>query len=312
MRIVITGVAGFIGSHLAELLLGQGHEVVGYDNFITGSKRNLEGVPAAAKFQLIEQDVCEPVDLDGAVDRIYHLASPASPNAYAAHRVATMKVNSQGTANLLDLATAKGARFLLASTSEIYGEPELPTQREDYWGNVNPIGLRSVYEEAKRFAEALCMAYHRERGTDTRIVRMFNTYGPRMGLGDGRVLSTFILQALKGEPISVYGDGTQARSFCHVSDALSGMIAAIEGDFHEPINLGSPQETTMVALAREIIAQVPGANSKVNFQPAPAYDPRFRRPDISRARQILGWSPKISLKEGLPSVVEYYRQLADK
>lgn len=309
MRILISGVAGFIGSHLAEMLLSQDHEVVGIDNFITGSRDNLSRLPNQSKFKLIERDLCDVTQIDGPVDRIYHLASPASPNAYAMHRVATMKVNSQGTWNLLELATEKNARFIISSTSEIYGEPLTPTQREDYWGNVNPIGLRSVYEEAKRFSEAVTMAYHRERGTDTRIVRIFNCYGPRMGLGDGRVVSTFVMQAIKGEPITIYGDGTQTRSFCHISDTLRGMTAAMESDFHEPINIGNPHEMTVMALAREIIALVPGSPSKVVFEPSPAYDPKFRKPDISRARQILNWTPKMSPREGLAGVVQYYKEL---
>jgi dTDP-glucose 4,6-dehydratase len=307
MRILISGAAGFIGSHLTDLHLSQGDEVVGLDNFITGRRDNVAHLAGNRKYQLIEHDVIEPAKIDGPVDRIYHLASPASPKAYAENRIATMKVNSQGAWNLLDLAVEKNARYLVASTSEIYGDPEPPVQREDYWGNVNPIGLRSMYEEAKRFSEAVTMAYQRERGADTRIIRIFNTYGPRMGVNDGRVITSFALAALRGEAITVYGDGTQTRALCYVSDLVRGMQAAIESDFHEPINVGNPEEVTIVQLARDFIRLVPGTKSKVVFEPSPAYDPRVRKPDISRARQILGWSPTVPRSEGLAKVVEYYR-----
>jgi dTDP-glucose 4,6-dehydratase len=259
---------------------------------------------------LIEQDVCEPLRIEGGVDQVYHLASPASPVAYATQRVATMKVNSQGTWNLLELAVAKGARFLVASTSEIYGDPLQSPQREEYWGNVNSIGLRSMYEEAKRFAEACTMAYHRERGADTRIVRIFNSYGPRMSLNDGRVITNFVRQALSHEPMTVFGDGTQMRAICYVTDLVAGMMAAMEADFHEPINLGNPEEVSIVELAREILALVPESRSKVTFGPGEAYDPRVRKPDISRAKQILGWSPKVGRREGLGKVVGYFMEKA--
>jgi dTDP-glucose 4,6-dehydratase len=309
MRILISGAAGFIGSQLTDLHLAQGDEVVGLDNFITGRRENVSHLAGNSKHKLIEQDVTGTFKIDGPVDRIYHLASPASPKAYAEHRIATMKVNSQGSWNLLELAVEKGARYLVASTSEIYGDPEPLVQKEDYWGNVNPIGLRSMYEEAKRFSEAITMAYHRERGADTRIIRIFNTYGPRMGINDGRVITSFAVAALRGEPITVYGDGTQKRALCYVSDLIRGMQAAMEADFHEPINLGNPEEVTMVQLARDFISLVPGTKSKVVFEPSPAYDPRVRKPDISRARQILAWSPTVSRNEGLGKVVEYYRQV---
>ena len=307
MRIVISGAAGFIGSHLADLLLEQDHEVVGIDNFITGRRENLAHLRDKRAFKLIEHDVIQPVKVDGPVDRVYHLASPASPVGYMNNRIATLQVNSAGTCNLLDLAVEKEARFLVASTSEIYGDPTVHPQREDYWGNVNSIGLRSMYEEAKRFAEAATMAYHRERGADTRIVRIFNTYGPRVPLNDGRVITTFVLQALANEPLTVFGDGTQTRSLCYVTDLVRGLSAAMESDFHEPINLGNPEEVTMVQLARDII-EAAGSRSKIQFEPSPAYDPHRRKPDITRAKQILNWSPKVSRKEGLAKVVEYCRK----
>jgi len=307
MRIVISGAAGFIGSHLCDLLLGEGHEVVGIDNFLTGRRKNLAHLSAHKAFRLVEHDVVKPLALDGPVDRVYHLASPASPVAYARHPIATLQVNSAGTWNLLELALAKNARFLVTSTSEVYGDPPTPVQREDYWGHVNPIGLRSMYEEAKRFSEACTMAYHRERGADTRIVRIFNTYGPRMDLEDGRVITSFVRQALAGRPITVHGDGTQARCFCYISDTLRGIVAAMEADFHEPINLGSPEEVSIVQLARLILQLVPGTPSKVVFEPSPSYDPRARRPDISRARQILSWTPRVPLREGLQEVVKYHQ-----
>ena len=306
MRVLISGAAGFIGSHLSDLLLGDGAQVVGVDNFVTGRPENIAHLQKIPRFELIRHDVTEPLKIDGPIDQIYHLASPASPVAYDKMRIATMKVNSQGTWNLLELALAKNARFLVASTSEIYGDPAVHPQREEYWGNVNPIGLRSMYEEAKRFSEACTMAYHRERQADTRIIRIFNTYGPRMGLQDGRVITNFIRQAVHHEPITVFGDGTQTRSLCYVSDLVRGMKAVMEADFHEPINLGNPEDVTIVQLARDILSLVPGTRSRIDFQPSPAYDPRLRKPDLSRARQILGWSPVVSRKEGLEQIVKYY------
>jgi dTDP-glucose 4,6-dehydratase len=306
MRVLISGVAGFIGSHLADLVLSQGYDVVGVDNFITGDRRNIAHLKDKGRFQLIEHDVIEPMRVDGAVDQIYHLASPSSPVAYMTQRVATLKVNGVGTCNLLDVAVQKQARFLVASTAEVYGDPEVTPQREDYWGRVNPIGLNSVYEESKRYAEACAMAYQRQHGVDTRTARIFNTYGPRMSVNDGRVITNFVCQALKGEPITVYGDGTQTRCFCYVSDMVVGILKAMESDFHEPINLGNPDEVSMVQLARDIL-QLVGSASKICFEPAPAYDPRIRKPDVARARQILGWSPKVPRMEGLVKVVEYYR-----
>jgi dTDP-glucose 4,6-dehydratase len=315
MRILISGAAGFIGSHLADLLLGQGHEVVGVDNLLTGRRENVAHLEGQGRWRLIEHDVTVPMDgplsVDGPVDRVFHLASPASPVAYANHRIATLKVNSQGTWNLLELAVEKGARFLVASTSEIYGDPHGP-QSEEYWGSVNPIGLRSMYEEAKRFSEACAMTYNRERGADTRIVRIFNTFGPRMHPSDGRVITNFCRQALRGEPITVAGDGTQTRSFCYVSDTVRGIALAMEGDFHEPINIGNPDEVSIIQLAREIIGLVPGTASKVVFSPGVPSDPQARCPDIRRATQILGWSPKVARREGLERVVEYHRKMMDQ
>jgi dTDP-glucose 4,6-dehydratase len=308
MRCLLSGAAGFIGSHLADLLLSHGHDVVGIDNLLTGRLSNIAHLKHDSRFTLLQQDVTENFNIDGPIDRIYHLASPASPVAYASHRIETMKVNSQGTWNLLDLALEKKARFLVASTSEIYGDPPKNIQREDFWGNVNPIGLRSMYEEAKRFSEACAMAYNREKGADTRIVRIFNTYGPRMHPADGRVVTNFVRQALKNEPITIAGDGTQTRSFCYVSDTVRGLAAVMEADFSEPINIGNPEETTIIQLARFILDLLPESKSKIIFEPRADYDPRNRCPDIMRAKQILGWSPKIPLKDGLAKVVEYHRR----
>src|SRR6478735_3333991 len=284
MRILISGAAGFLGSHLTDLLLAQGHDVVGVDNFITGKPENIAHLKGNPKYRFVEADVIQPLKLDGAVDRIYHMASPASPIGYVKHQVATLKVNSQGTWNLLELALAKGSRFLMASTSECYGDPAVHPQREDYWGNVNPIGLRSMYDEAKRFSEACTMAYHRERKVDTRIVRIFNTYGPRMDPYDGRVVISFIRQALNNEPITVFGEGKQTRSLCYVSDLVRGINLTMESDFIEPINLGNPDEVTILQIAREIL-EITGSKSRIEFMPMPPDDPRVRCPDITRAKQ---------------------------
>jgi dTDP-glucose 4,6-dehydratase len=311
MRILISGAAGFLGSHLTDLLLAQGHEVIGIDNFLTGKRENIAHLIGAKRYQFIEADVTGPLDVEGSIDRIYHMASPASPIGYVKHQVATLKVNSQGTWNLLELAEPRGARFLMASTSECYGDPAVHPQREDYWGNVNPIGLRSMYDEAKRFSEACTMAYHRERKVDTRIIRIFNTYGPRMDPYDGRVVISFIRQALHNEPLTVFGDGRQTRSLCYVTDLVRGINLVMEGDFHEPINLGNPDEVTILQIAREILELIPASTSKIIFQPMPPDDPRVRCPDITRARQMLGWSPVVPRKEGLTKMIEFYRdQLA--
>src|SRR5215203_5071271 len=307
MRILISGAAGFLASHLTDLLLSQGHEVVGVDNFITGKADNIRHLEGNPKYSFRKHDVIEPLKIDGPVDRIYHMASPASPVGYVKHQIATVKVNSQGTWNLLELALEKKARFLMASTSECYGDPEINPQVESYWGNVNPIGMRSMYDEPKRFSEACTMAYHRERGADTRIIRIFNTYGPRMDPHDGRVVISFIRQALNNEPLTVFGEGKQTRSLCYVSDLVRGINTVMEGDFHEPINLGNPQELTILQIAKEILSLIPHSTSKVVHQPMPPDDPRVRCPDITRAKQILGWSPVIGRKEGLGRMIEHYR-----
>jgi dTDP-glucose 4,6-dehydratase len=307
MRILISGAAGFLASHLTDLVLSQGHEVLGVDNLITGKRENIAHLKSQRGYQFVEADVVEPLKIDGPVDRIYHMASPASPIGYVKHQVATLKVNSQGTWNLLELALAKNARFLMASTSETYGDPSVHPQREDYWGNVNPIGLRSMYDEAKRFSEACTMAYHRERGADTRLIRIFNTYGPRMDPYDGRVVISFIRQALNDEPLTVFGEGTQTRSLCYVSDLVRGINLAMESDFHEPINLGNPDEVTIRQIAREILELIPDSKSTITHQPMPPDDPRVRCPDITRAKQILGWQPVVPRKEGLAKMIEFYR-----
>src|SRR5690349_4180557 len=313
MRILITGAAGFLGSHLTDLLLSQGDEIVGVDNFITGKEQNIAHLKGNAKFSFVRHDVIEPLKIDGAVDRIYHMASPASPVGYVKHQVATLKVNSQGTWNLLELAEQKKARFLMASTSETYGDPSVHPQREEYWGNVNPIGLRSMYDEAKRFSEACTMAYHRERKVDTRIIRIFNTYGPRMDPYDGRVVISFIRQALNDEPITVFGEGKQTRSLCYVTDLVRGINGIMESDFHEPINLGNPEEVTILQIAKDILANIPESKSQITHQPMPPDDPKIRCPDITRAKQILGWTPQIPRKEGLKKMIEFYRdQLVKK
>jgi dTDP-glucose 4,6-dehydratase len=308
MRILISGAAGFLGSHLTDLLLSQGHQVVGVDNFITGKPENIAHLKDNKSYAFIKADVIQPVKIDGAIDRIYHMASPASPIGYVKHQVATLKVNSQGTWNLLELAEARGSRFLMASTSECYGDPAVHPQREDYWGNVNPIGLRSMYDEAKRFSEACTMAYSRERKVDTRIIRIFNTYGPRMDPYDGRVVISFIRQALRNEPLTVFGAGSQTRSLCYVSDLIRGINLTMESDFSEPINLGNAEEITILQIAQDILAMIPESKSKITFHPMPPDDPRVRCPDITRAKQILGWSPTVGRREGLAKMIEFYRE----
>ncbi|HTW95135.1 MAG TPA: UDP-glucuronic acid decarboxylase family protein, partial [Tepidisphaeraceae bacterium] len=305
--------AGFLASHLTDLLLAQGHSVVGVDNFITGKKENIAHLRGNPKYTFVEADVINPLTLEGPFDRIYHMASPASPVGYVKHQVATLKVNSQGTWNLLELAEKLDARFLMASTSECYGDPAQHPQREDYWGNVNPIGLRSMYDEAKRFSEACTMAYSRERKVDTRIIRIFNTYGPRMDPYDGRVVISFIRQALNNEPLTVFGEGKQTRSLCYVSDLVRGINLVMESDFPEPINLGNPDEVTILQIAREILELIPTSKSTIIHQPMPPDDPRVRCPDITRAKQILGWTPVVPRKEGLKKMIEFYRdQLVKK
>ncbi len=306
MRTVITGGAGFIGSHLCERFLAEGHEVVCVDNFITGTAPNVEHLRVNDHFSFIRHDISHPLEIDGPVDSILHFASPASPVDYLRHPIPTLKVGSLGTHNTLGLAKLKKARYLLASTSEVYGDPAQHPQREDYWGHVNPVGVRGCYDESKRFAEAMTMAYHRYHGVNTHIVRIFNTYGPRMRLDDGRVVPNLMGQALRGEPLTVYGDGSQTRSFCYVSDLVEGIVRLLGADFHEPVNLGNPNEVSILDFAREI-KDLAGSPSPVVFKPLPQDDPRVRRPDITRARQLLGWEPRVERGDGLRRTLDYFR-----
>jgi dTDP-glucose 4,6-dehydratase len=303
---VVTGAAGFLGSHLVDLLLARGHTVIGIDNFITGSVDNIAHLGGNPDFKFIEQDVTEFIFLDAPVDYVWHFASPASPVDYLNFPIQTLKVGSLGTHKALGLAKHKNARFLLASTSEIYGDPLEHPQTEDYWGHVNPIGLRGCYDEAKRFGEALTMAYHREHGVQTRIVRIFNTYGPRMRLNDGRVVPAFISQALKHKPVTVFGEGRQTRSFCYVSDLIDGIYRLMMSSYQLPMNIGNPAEMTVLEFAREII-RATGSRSKIVFKPLPQDDPRQRQPDIARARKHLRWEPKVPLAAGLTKTIEYLR-----
>jgi dTDP-glucose 4,6-dehydratase len=306
MRIVITGAAGFIGSHLSERLLDQGHSVVGIDNLITGDLANIAHL-TGRDFVFIRHNVTNYINVEGPVDRVFHWASPASPIDYLEWPIPTLKVGALGTHNALGLAKAKGARFMLASTSEVYGDPLEHPQKETYWGNVNPIGPRGVYDEAKRFAEAITMAYHRYHGLDAKIVRIFNTYGPRMRIRDGRAVPNFIAQALRNEDVTIFGSGRQTRSFCYVSDLVSGILALMESDVNEPVNIGNPHEMSIEEMARLII-RMTGSKSQIVFQPLPVDDPQVRQPDITRARKLLGWEPKVTLEEGLTSTIEYFRQ----
>jgi len=307
-RVLITGGAGFIGSHLCRAFLDKGDEVVCVDNFITGNPDNIAELFKRDGFRFFKHDVTEFISVDGPLDLILHFASPASPIDYLELPIQTLKVGALGTHKTLGLAKAKKARFLLASTSEVYGDPLTHPQTEDYWGNVNPIGPRGVYDEAKRFAEAIVMAYHRAHGLDTRIARIFNTYGPRMRPKDGRVVPTFIHQALHGEDITVFGDGTQTRSFCYVSDLVAGIVRLTQADYHEPVNLGNPAEMTVLDFAKTIL-KIIGGKSRIIFKPLPVDDPKVRRPDISLAKRILKWEPKISLEEGLKNTIEYFRNV---
>jgi dTDP-glucose 4,6-dehydratase len=305
-RAVVSGAAGFIGSHLCDRLLDSGYEVVALDNLLTGSRANLEHLTGRPGFVLLEQDVCAPVTVEGPLDCVLHFASPASPVDFPAIPIEIVKVGTLGTHNMLGLALAKGARFLLASTSEVYGDPLVHPQPESYHGNVNPIGPRSCYDEAKRCAEAFTMAYHRTHGLETRILRIFNTYGPRMRLDDGRVIPNYFSQALRGEPLTVYGEGTQTRSLCYVDDLVAGALAVLDGPDPLPFNIGSQDEVTMLELAR-IVKRVVGSASEIQFRPLPEDDPKQRRPDASRAREVLGWSPRTSLEDGLRLTLEYFR-----
>src|SRR5687767_11252913 len=306
MRVLVTGAAGFIGSHLCEFLLAHDCTVVGVDNFITGSADNLAPVRGRPGFAFVEHNVTEYIGLDGPLDWVLHFASPASPLDYLELPIQTLKVGALGTHNALGLAKAKGARFLLASTSEVYGDPLIHPQREDYWGNVNPVGPRGVYDEAKRFAEAMTMAYHRVHGVQTRIVRIFNTYGTRMRIEDGRAIPAFISQALRNEDVTVFGDGSQTRSLCYVSDLVDGLYRLISSDTVDPVNIGNPQELTIRQLAERIIA-LTGSRSRIVSRPLPVDDPRVRQPDITRARTLLGWEPRVPLDEGLARTLEYFR-----
>jgi len=308
VRVLITGVAGFLGSHLADRFLADGHSVVGLDNFITGNPDNFAHLTGDSRFEFVHHNISTYTFIAGPLDGILHFASPASPVDYLEHPIATLKVGALGTHNALGLARAKGARFFLASTSEVYGDPLVHPQTESYWGNVNPIGPRGVYDEAKRFAEAMTMAYHRYHGVDTRIVRIFNTYGPRMRPRDGRVVSNFIVQALVGEPLTIYGDGSQTRSFCYVQDEVEGIYRLFLHGDAEPTNIGNPNEFTVRQLA-ELVLEVTGSKSEIVARPLPTDDPKVRKPDISRARERLGWEPTIGLREGVQRTVAYFRQV---
>jgi dTDP-glucose 4,6-dehydratase len=305
-RALVTGAAGFIGSHLSEYLLDRGFSVVGMDNLITGDVSNIQHL-TGRDFVLVKHDVTNYIALEGALDYIFHFASPASPIDYLRVPIQTLKVGSLGTHNALGLAKAKGARFLIASTSEVYGDPLVHPQREDYWGNVNPVGPRGVYDEAKRFSEAMTMAYHRVHGVQTRIVRIFNTYGPRMRVEDGRAIPAFLSQALRNEDVTVFGDGSQTRSLCFVSDLVDGIVRLMMSDTSDPVNIGNPQEMTIRQLAEKIIA-LTGSKSRIVARPLPVDDPKIRQPDITRARTLLGWEPKVPLDEGLGQTLAYFRR----
>lgn len=304
MRSIVTGGAGFLGSHLCDLLLEKGHEVICIDNLLTGNPRNLEHI-VSDQFTYIKHDVTKPIYFGDKINYIFHLASPASPIDYLELPIQTLKVGALGTYNMLGLAKQQNARFLLASTSEVYGDPLVNPQSETYWGNVNPIGPRGVYDEAKRYAEAITMAYHRYHGVDTRIVRIFNTYGPRMRANDGRVVPNFISQALNGKDITVYGDGSQTRSFCYVSDLIDGIYRLIMSGCADPVNIGNPAEMSVLDFAKVII-EITGSRSKIVYEDLPIDDPKVRRPDISKAKELLGWEPKVELREGLRQTIDYF------
>jgi dTDP-glucose 4,6-dehydratase len=308
LRFLVTGAAGFIGSHLCDRLLAEGHEVIAVDNLLTGSMANLEHLEGRQGFRFILHDVCEPLTIEEPLDGVFHLASPASPKDYMEHPIETLDVGSLGTRRMLELARQHGAGFLLTSTSECYGDPLVHPQPETYWGNVNPVGPRSCYDEAKRFAEALTMAYRRVYGLRTSIARIFNTYGPRMKLDDGRVVPTFLDQALRGAPLTVYGDGSQTRSFCYVSDMIEGLWRLWLSGEPGPINLGNPVELSVLEFARKIL-ELTGSSSPIQFLPLPQDDPRRRQPDITKARQLLGWEPRVSLEEGLRETIAWFRRL---
>jgi dTDP-glucose 4,6-dehydratase len=308
MRILVTGAAGFLGSHLCQRLLDEGHEVIGMDNFVTGRPENMAALFEDTRFHFVQHDVTTFVYVEGPLDVVMHFASPASPIDYLELPIQTLKVGSLGTHKTLGLAKAKGARYFLASTSEVYGDPLVNPQPESYWGNVNPVGPRGVYDEAKRFAEAMTMAYHRFHGLDVRIVRIFNTYGPAMRPHDGRVVSNFIRQALSGDPLTVYGDGSQTRSFCYVTDEIDGIYRLLMSDWVGPMNIGNPDEMTVMELAR-LVLELTASPSRIETRPLPQDDPQVRRPMIDRARETLGWTPKVGLAEGLEKTIAYFRQL---
>jgi dTDP-glucose 4,6-dehydratase len=307
-RVLVSGAAGFLGSHLCETLIADGNTVIGVDNYATGNAANLAELNLAPEFSFVEYDICEPLKID-RIDYVFNFASPASPADYARLGPETLKVGSYGTINLLEVARNSGARFLQASTSECYGDPEVHPQPESYWGNVNPIGPRSVYDESKRFSEAVVMAYHRYYGVDTRIVRIFNTYGPRLQPTDGRVISNLMMQALLGEDLTVFGDGSQTRSFCYVSDLIDGIIRLSKSNEPLPVNIGNPDEWTILECAKEVLA-VTGSKSRIRFAPLPEDDPTRRKPDITKAKELLGWSPKVTLRKGLQLSLAYFEKRA--
>ena len=307
-RVLVSGAAGFLGSHLCEALIAEGNEVVGVDNYATGSAVNLAELKKLPEFSFIEHDICEPLKID-QIDYVFNFASPASPADYARLGPETLKVGSYGTINLLEVARENDAKFLQASTSECYGDPEVHPQPESYWGRVNPIGPRSVYDESKRFSEAVVMAHHRYYGVDTRMVRIFNTYGPRLQPTDGRVISNLMMQALLGEDLTVFGDGSQTRSFCYVSDLIDGIVRLSKSEEHLPVNIGNPEERTILECAKEVLA-VTGSKSRIRFESRPVDDPARRQPDITKAKKLLGWSPKVPLREGLQRSLEYFEKRA--
>jgi len=311
MRVLITGAAGFLGSHLCDRFLRDEHEVLGLDNFITGNPENIAHLTGNERFQFVRHNISDYTYVGGRIDGVLHFASPASPIDYLELPIQTLKVGSLGTINALGIAKAKGARFFLASTSEVYGDPLVHPQQESYWGNVNPIGPRGVYDEAKRFAEAVTMAYHRFHGIDTRIIRIFNTYGPRMRPHDGRVVSNFIVQALLKEPLTVYGNGSQTRSFCYVDDEVEGIYQLFMHGDAEPTNIGNPDEYTVKQLA-EMVIELTGSSSTIAYQPLPMDDPKVRKPDITRAEQMLGWRPRVAVREGLARTIEYFQKLVEE
>jgi dTDP-glucose 4,6-dehydratase len=310
-RAVVTGGAGFLGSHLCEELHRRGWEVVAVDSLLTGRRDNLEDLAGQPGFELVEQDVTRFLEVEGTVDAVLHFASPASPKDYLEYPIKTLKVGSLGTHNTLGLAKATGARYLLASTSEVYGDPQVHPQPEGYWGHVNPVGPRGVYDEAKRSAEAMAMAYHHSHGLDVKIARVFNTFGPRLRPGDGRVVSNFLVQAMDGKPLTVYGDGAQTRSFCYVADEVRGILALLDSQWVGPVNIGNPDEFTVLELA-EVVLEVTGSDSEITYEPLPVDDPVRRRPDISLARRLLGWRPEVDLREGLARTYDWYRRERDR